>query len=157
MNHRNLINDAWVYSSNIRAEDGSQPTAGRTLCDTVLVPLGFYIALFLLLLVVTHTALAQTGSGRIAGSVKDASGAVIPGSKVNLVNTATGISQTTISNGEGIFDFPVVSIGQYQLAVTADGFTPYAEAGKIKIDVNTALTIDVTLQVQQASQTVTVT
>ena len=28
MNHRNLINDAWVYSSNVRAEDGLQPPRG---------------------------------------------------------------------------------------------------------------------------------
>jgi hypothetical protein len=91
MNHRNLINDAWVYSSNVRAEDGLQPPGGwRALCDTVLVPLGLYVALFLILLLTSHTALAQTGSGRIAGSVKDASGAVIPGSKVSLVNTAIG-------------------------------------------------------------------
>jgi hypothetical protein len=54
----------------------------RALCDTVLVPLGLYVALFLILLLTSHTALAQTGSGRIAASVKDASGAVIPGSKV---------------------------------------------------------------------------
>jgi hypothetical protein len=51
MNHRNLINDAWVYSSNARAEDGLQPPSGwRALCDTVLVPIGLYIALFLILL-----------------------------------------------------------------------------------------------------------
>jgi hypothetical protein len=158
MNHRNLINDAWVYSFNARAEDGLKPPAGwRAVYDRLLVPLGLYVALFLLLLLASQRALAQTGSGRIAGSVKDASGAVIPGSKVSLVNTATGVSQDTTSDGEGVFNFPVVLIGQYQLGVTADGFTPYTEAGQIKIDVNTSLTIDVKLQVQQASQTVTVT
>jgi hypothetical protein len=158
MNHRNLINDAWVYSSNARAEDGLQPPGGwRALCDTVLVPLGLYVAFFLLLLFTSHTAVAQTGSGRIAGSVKDASGAVIPGSKVSLVNAATGVSQNTTSDGAGVFNFPVVSIGQYQLSATANGFAPYTEGGKIKIDVNTSLTIDVTLQVKKASQTVTVT
>ena len=158
MNHRNLINDAWVYSSNARAEDGLQPPGGwRSLCDRVLLPLGLYVALFLILLLTSQTALAQTGSGRIAGSVKDASGAVIPGSKVCLINTATGVSQNTTSSGEGVFNFLVVSIGQYQLSVTADGFNPYTQADKIKIDVNTSLTIDVTLQVAQASQTVTVT
>jgi hypothetical protein len=62
----------------------------------------------------SHTALAQTGSGRIAGSVKDATGAVISGSSVTLTNTATNVAQTTTSNEEGIFNFPVVSIGQYR-------------------------------------------
>ena len=68
----------------------NHPGGWRALCDTVLVPLGLYVALFLILLLTSHTALAETGSGRIAESVKDASGAVIPGSKVSLVNTAIG-------------------------------------------------------------------
>jgi hypothetical protein len=158
MNHRNLIDDAWVYSSNARAEDGLQPPRGwRALRDTVLVPLGVLAALLVLALFMSHTALAQTGSGRIAGSVKDGTGAVISGSSVSLTNTATGVTQTTTSNGEGIFNFPVVSIGQYELDVTANGFTPYKQTGEIKIDVNTSLTIDVTLQVAQAAQTVMVT
>jgi len=158
MNHWNLINDAWVYSSNARAEDGLQPPRGwRALRDTVLVPLGVFVVLLVLALFMSHTALAQTGSGRIAGSVKDATGAVISGSSVSLINTATGVTQTTTSNGEGIFNFPVVSIGQYELDVTASGFTPYKQASEIKIDVNASLTIDVTLQVAHASQTVMVT
>jgi Carboxypeptidase regulatory-like domain len=158
MNHRNLINDAWVYSSNVRAEDGQQPPRGwRGLRGTVLVPLKVFAVLLVLALFMSPTALAQTGSGRIAGSVKDATGAVISGSSVSLINMATGVTQTTTSNGEGIFNFPVVSIGQYELGVIASGFTPYKQTGEIKIDVNTSLTIDVTLQVAQAAQTVTVT
>jgi hypothetical protein len=158
MNHRNLIDDAWVYSSNARAEDGLQPPRGwRALRDTVLVPLGVFIVLLVLALFMSHTALAQTGSGRIAGSVKDETGAVISGSSVTLTNRATNITQTTTSNEEGIFNFPVVSIGQYELDVTASRFAPYKQTSAIKIDVNTSLTIDVTLQVAQDSQTVTVT
>ncbi|QNI32073.1 TonB-dependent receptor [Alloacidobacterium dinghuense] len=158
MNHRNLINDAWVYSSNARAEDGLEPPRGwRALRDTVLIPLGVFVVLLVLALFMSHTALAQTGSGRIAGSVKDATGAVISGSSVTLTSTATSVTQTTTSNEEGIFNFPVVSIGQYELDVTASGFTPYKQTREIKIDVNTSLTIDVTLQVAQDSQTVTVT
>src|SRR6202041_1219249 len=105
----------------------------------------------------SHSALAQTGSGRITGSVKDASGALISGSNVSLINTATGVTQKTTSNGEGVFAFPVVPVGQYELDVTADGFTPYKQTSKIKIDVNTALAIDVPLQIAHASSVVTVT
>ena len=85
MNHRNLINDAWVYSSNARAEDGLQPPRGwRALRDTVLIPLGVFAVLLVLALFMSHTALAQTGSGRIAGSARDATAAVISGSSVTL-------------------------------------------------------------------------
>jgi hypothetical protein len=100
MNHRRLINDAWTYDVNIRAEDGPQPSRGwRALLDNLLIPLGFILALILLSILMGHSALAQTGSGRITGSVKDASGALISGSSVSLINTATGVTQKTTSNG----------------------------------------------------------
>jgi hypothetical protein len=158
MNHRKLIDNAWTYNVNIRAEDGPQPPRGwRALLDNLLIPVGFILALVLLSFLMSHSALAQTGSGRITGSVKDASGALISGSSVSLINTATGATQKTTSNGEGVFAFPVVPVGQYELDVTADGFTPYKQTSKIKIDVNTALAIDVPLQVAQSSSVITVT
>ena len=113
MNHRKLINDAWTYSANIRAEDGPQPSRGwRAVLDDLLIPVGFILALILLSILMSHSALAQTGSGRITGSVKDASGALISGGSVSLINTATGVTQKTTSNGEGVFAFPVVPVGQ---------------------------------------------
>jgi hypothetical protein len=128
MNHRRLIDDAWTYNVNIRAEDGPQPPRGwRTLLDNLLIPLGLILALILLSILMTHSALAQTGSGKITGSVKDASGALISGSSVSLINTATGVTQKTTSNGEGVFAFPVVPVGQYEIDVTADGFNPYRQ------------------------------
>ncbi len=67
------------------------------------------------------------------------------------------MTQTTTSNGEGVFNFPVVPVGQYELDVISSSFTPYKQTNKVKIDVNTALTIDVSLQVAQASSEITVT
>ena len=158
MNHRKLIDNAWTYNVNIRAEDGPQPPRGwRALLDNLLIPVGFILALILLSIFMSHSAFAQTGSGTITGSVKDSSGALISGGNVSLINTATGVTQKTTSNGEGVFAFPVVPVGQYELDVTADGFTPYKQTSKIKIDVNTALAIDVPLQIAQASSVVTVT
>jgi hypothetical protein len=158
MNHRKLVNDAWTYNANLRAEDGSREqdrlSAFREL---VLVPLGLLGSILLLILLMSHSAFCQAGSGKIAGSVKDISGAVISGSSVTLINTATGVTQKTTSNAEGVFNFPVVLVGQYELEVTATGFTPYKQTNQIKIDVNTALTIDVPLQIAQASSEITVT
>jgi hypothetical protein len=135
-------------SGILRAEDGYVSTSRE------------FLRIFGLLIMITvlssAAGLAQTG-GRIAGSVKDSSGAVIPNSQVTLLNPTTGVKQTRKSSGDGSFNFPVVPVGQYELDVTADGFNPYKETNNLKIDVNTALTIDVVLQVAQASQTVTVT
>src|ERR1700722_803127 len=157
MHHGKLINDAWTYNANIRAEDGPQPPRGwRSLLDTLFIPLCFIAALVLFATLTTHSAHAQAGSGRIAGSVKDASGALISGSNVTLVNAATSLTQKTTSNGEGVFNFPVVPVGQYEIDVMADGFNPYRQTQNLTINVNTALAIDVVLKVADASQTVNV-
>ena len=146
MNHRKLIDDAWTYNVNIRAEDGPQPPRGWiALLDNLLIPLGFILALIPFSILMSHSALAQTGSGKITGSWKDASGALVSGSNVMLVNAATGVTQKTTSNGEGVYNFPVVPVGQYEIDVTADGFNPYRQTQNLKIDVNTALAIDVVL------------
>lgn len=98
---------------------------------------------------------AQTG-GRIAGAVKDATGALIPNSQVVLINPANGVKQNTVTGNDGVFTFAAVPVGQYELDVTADGFNPYRQTTNLKIDVNTALTIDVALQVAEANQTINV-
>jgi Carboxypeptidase regulatory-like domain len=157
MNHRKLIKGFWMDPSNARAEDGLQPPGGwRALRDTLLIPLGLVLVIFLLAILVSQSALAQTSSGKIAGSVEDTTGAVVQGSNLTLINTATGVTEKTTSNDEGLFNFPVVPVGEYALDVKAEGFAPYKQTTKIKIDVNTALTVDVTLQVAQDSQVVTV-
>src|ERR1700733_10324792 len=136
MNNRRLINHPLTYNVNIRAEDGPPlPRGWRALLDNLLIPLGFILALILFSILMSHLALAQTGSGRITGSVKDANAALISGSNVTLVNAATGVTQKTTSNGEGVFAFSVVPVGQYELDVTASGFTPYKQTSRIKIDV----------------------
>ena len=49
--------------------------------------------------------LAQSDTGRVTGTVTDATGAVIPGATVTLVNTDTGSTQTATTNGEGFYNF----------------------------------------------------
>ena len=69
MNHRKLMNDAWTYNANARAEDGQQPPTGwKALLDAVLIPLGFILAITLFAILLSHSALAQTVVGKIAGS-----------------------------------------------------------------------------------------
>src|SRR3984957_12354143 len=145
-------------TTKLRAEDGTRvPDQQSAFREFVLIPFSFLGAVFLLILLMSHSAFAQAGSGRIAGSVKDATGAVIPGGTVSLLNTATGVAQNATSGNDGTFNFPVVPIGQYELDVTADGFNKFRQTAGLKIDVNTALTLDVVLQVADIGQTVNVT
>src|SRR5580700_9534552 len=75
---------------------------------------------------------------------------------VVAVNTATGVKQRTKTDDQGSYAFPVLPVGQYQIEVTADGFKPN-KTGDLAIDINTALTVDLKLQLSDQNQTVVVT
>jgi hypothetical protein len=96
--------------------------------------------------------LAQVG-GRITGTVKDPTGAAVGGAGVAAVDAGTGVKQETNADDQGMFSFPAIAVGHYNLTVSVPGFTPYRKTG-LAIDVNTALQVDVVLQL--AGQTTTV-
>jgi hypothetical protein len=113
--------------------------------------------LFLLVaILVVASAVQAEVTGKITGVVEDPSGAVIVGAAVAVTNTATGVKQTTQTDQDGVFTFPVLSIGQYQIDVTSDGFKDYRKTGLL-IDIDSALVVDVTLQVKEQDQSVMVT
>jgi hypothetical protein len=94
-------------------------------------------------------------AGRISGMVSDPSGAFVPGATVSLNNVGNGTKQTTTTNDQGQYSFPVVPIGHYELEVNSPGFQPYKKIGVV-IDVNSALQVDAALQIGQNTQTVEV-
>ena len=61
-------------------------------------------------------------TGQLRGRITDPSQNVISGAKVEVVNVETNISRTTVSNGAGIYSFPLLSTGSYTLSVLAPGF-----------------------------------
>ena len=67
---------------------------------------------------------AQNVSATINGTVRDSSGAVIPGATVTLTNELTNASRSTKSNAEGYFVFPDLLAGAYALSVDMTGFRP---------------------------------
>jgi len=99
---------------------------------------------------------AQTGNGTIAGSIKDASEAAIPGVKVKITNIETGSALDTVSNDAGLYRVVNLGPGSYRIAVEGDGFTPLSR-GPVALVVGQTIAIDMTLQVGQQSQTVEVT
>src|SRR6266851_9091300 len=66
-------------------------------------------------------ALAQTG-GSITGEVKDQSGAVAPNAAVTVTNSKTNVARSTTTNSAGIYSFPDLTPGTYQVKVAAPGF-----------------------------------
>jgi carboxypeptidase family protein len=73
------------------------------------------------------TAFAQ-GTAQISGTVKDQSGAVLPGVEITATQTDTGIARTTVSNETGSYVLPSLPLGPYQveawqLMILAIGFS----------------------------------
>ncbi len=111
--------------------------------------------LLILLGVSVASAWAVTG-GSISGTVKDASGAVIPGATVTLVNVDLKTTFHVTSDAQGLYSFPVVPVGKYELTIEAAGFAPEKKTG-LQVDTDSALRIDATLQISGQTETVSVT
>ena len=96
---------------------------------------------------------ATTGS--ISGTVKDPSGAVIPGAMVIATNTATGVQTKATSDQNGLYSIPSLPVGRYTLKVENEGFGTQSKSG-IVIDTDSALQVDITLQMAEKMEEVTV-
>ncbi len=94
-------------------------------------------------------------AGSISGTVKDASGGVVPNAEIALREVNTGIVHRANTNGEGHFSFPVLAVGRYELQAQSSGFRSYVRKD-ITLDTNAALTLDFTLQVGSVAETVSV-
>jgi len=100
--------------------------------------------------------LAQaTNAGDIRGTVTDATGALIPGVTVTVVNVATGVSNTYTTNDAGLFDTNSIVTGSYTLTFKKDGFETLVR-GPVSLEVG-FITVNAQLQVGTTSQEVTVT
>jgi hypothetical protein len=93
--------------------------------------------------------------GSVSGTVRDASGAVVPNASVSATNIDTGVHATLTTNGSGFYSFPQLNVGRYDIAIEKNGFKPYRRTG-VTIDANSALTVDAVLLVGGASDAVTV-
>jgi hypothetical protein len=108
---------------------------------------------FLLLLGTVTTWAAITGS--ISGVVTDPSGAVISGATVVATSLSTNVKTTAVSDSKGFYSFTTLNVGVYDVSVSQHGFRDYVQTG-VKIDANSALRIDITMQLGTVTNTVSV-
>jgi Carboxypeptidase regulatory-like domain/TonB-dependent Receptor Plug Domain len=114
----------------------------------------FLLCALLVMLCLPFAAQAQD-SGSITGTVRDSSGAVVPGAEVKAASGAIGVTRTTATNGDGDYLAAALPPGTYDLSVTAQGFKVF-QAKRIIVRVAEKARVDVTLQVGQMTENVVV-
>src|SRR3954463_7948053 len=98
----------------------------------------------------------QAVNGTLLGTLTDSSGAVVPGAQVTITETGTGIPHSTQSNASGNFVFPNLPPGNYNVTSEAHGFKKETRTS-VRLDVNTTVRVDMTLQPGNVTETVEVT
>ncbi len=122
------------------------------------LPAGVGMRLFAVLVLVfcgTRIALSQQITGTIAGTVKDAQGALVTTATVTATNTDTGFTRSAPANAYGEYRVEYLPVGTYTVEVSASGFKKYVQRG-IVLTVDRTLTLDIVLAVGAQSQTITV-
>src|SRR5881628_1741294 len=118
---------------------------------------GLVIGLSTVLIVCVLTSAVVWGqaTAQISGTVRDASGAVLPGVEITATQTETGIARTTITNETGFYVLPSLPLGPYRLEAALAGFRTFVQTG-IVLQVNGNIVVNATLEVGQVAQTVEV-
>ncbi len=110
-------------------------------------------ACFLFSLVVIHASASVTGS--ISGTISDPAGAVIPGASVTAIENETGVRQQVITDNKGFYSLLALPVGTYAITVQKTGFKEARQTGVV-IDANSALRIDLRLEVGAIHEEMTV-
>jgi Carboxypeptidase regulatory-like domain len=115
-----------------------------------------YVARALLAVIaLTSLAYSQSGNSTIAGTIKDASNAAIPNTRVRVINVETGVQVETTSNEDGLYRVSSLIPGSYRVEAEATGFD-HLTRGPLVVQVSQTVALDLTLQVGQQSTSVNV-
>jgi hypothetical protein len=104
----------------------------------------------------SFSALAQETTGGLQGTVKDATGAVMPNAKVVVTSSALAGSKEIVTDGSGYYRFANLPPGTYTITVAAKGFRTLKREGLI-LEVGHLPSVDLTLEVGAASEVIEVT
>ena len=111
------------------------------------------IASFFFVSTTVLTWAAITGS--ISGVVTDSTGAVAPGVTVVATSQSTSAQHTTVTDGKGFYSFLALGVDNYDVSASRPGFRDFLEQG-VRIDANSAVRVDISLQVGAVNNVVTV-
>lgn len=115
-----------------------------------------WIGLLSLLLALNVSLSGQVTTGTVSGSIKDSSGAVLPGVNVKIQNTDTGATRVVSTDTRGYYSAPNLPLGRYEITATLAGFQTEVRKG-ITLNVSQNAVIDVTMNVGAVTERVEVT
>jgi hypothetical protein len=98
---------------------------------------------------------AQLSTAHINGTVRDATGGIVPEARITLRSTETGVERTTVSNNAGNYSFVGIPPGNYTLAASRSGFST-TKIEVFTLQVNQTATFDFTISVSAVQQSVTI-
>ena len=113
------------------------------------------VALLSVIFLVSLSAQGQRFLGTITGTVTDASGALVPDTEVKVTDVGTGLARTVRSDTQGVFTFPQLPLGTYQVTATKAGFKQYVKTDVV-LHVADILNVPIRLQTGQVSEQITV-
>src|SRR5262249_7469128 len=112
-------------------------------------------AVLLLIVLAAGLCFGQTQAARLQGTVRDASGAIVPNAKVVAINNQTKDSSDATTNASGLYVLPALRPGTYTLTVEAAGFSR-TTVTDIALDVSANVAQDVKLEIGKLTEVVEV-
>src|SRR5437867_6218868 len=118
-------------------------------------PVAIALSAMVLVWVMTTGVVWAQATAQISGTVRDQSGAVLPGVEITATQTETGIARTTVSNETGSYVLPSLPLGPYRIEAALPGFRTFIQTG-IVLQVNSSPVVNPTLEVGQVTEQVEV-
>ena len=115
----------------------------------------FVTAIVALIALGTGLSFAQTSTATILGTVKDASGALVPGVSITVKHTESGLTRTVVSSEQGAYTVPLLPVGAYEVTTMIPGFKQVVRSG-INLAIGQQAVVDLTLEVGAPAEQVTV-
>ena len=99
---------------------------------------------------------AQSFQGGLRGAIRDNAGSILPGVTLTLLNEATNVSRTTVTNEAGEYVFERVDPGKYKITATFSGFKK-TDRTDVLIETQQQVALDLTMMIGEVSETVVIT
>ena len=107
------------------------------------------------LLLLTRAAHAQTDRASLEGTVTDPSGGTVAGATLKILAVDTGLSEERTTNSNGHYRFPAIAFGRYTVSASNSGFKTEV-IKEVVLEVGQTRTLDIRLQIGQASERIDV-